>query len=133
MTRAEWNHAITQDHTMKTKSEQVGCQSPCVFCTCIQYDPISTAQQSAKAFISMNIMLLHFVCPSEGREAAPRSRNFKIREIEILLGVCPRAGCDKNYAEVGAYNSSWIKSYEHRSKLFLLVPHLHDSHAFFVF
>ena len=66
MTRAEWNHAFTQDHTMKTKSEQVGCQSPWVFCTCIQYDPISTAQQSAKAFISMNIMLLHFVCPSEG-------------------------------------------------------------------
>ena len=66
MTRAEWNHAFTQDHTMKTKSEQVGCQSPWVFCTCIQYDPISTAQQNAKAFISMNIMLLHFVCPSEG-------------------------------------------------------------------
>ena len=31
MTRAEWNHAFTQDHTMKTKSEQVGCQSPWVF------------------------------------------------------------------------------------------------------
>jgi len=63
---SRWNHAFTQDHTMKTKSEQVGCQSTWVFCTCIQYDPISTAQQNAKAFISMNIMLLHFVCPSEG-------------------------------------------------------------------
>ena len=30
------------------------------------------------------------------REAAPRSRNFKIREIEFFLGVCPRAGCDRN-------------------------------------
>ena len=66
MTRAEWNHAFTQDHTMKTKSEQVGCQSPWVFCTCIQYGPISTARQSAKVFIPMNITLLHFVCPSEG-------------------------------------------------------------------
>ena len=66
MTRAEWNHAFTQDHTMKTKSEQVGCQSTWVFCTHIQYDPISTAQHNAKALISMNIMLFHFVCPSEG-------------------------------------------------------------------
>ena len=30
------------------------------------------------------------------REAAPRSRNFKLREIEFFLGVCPRAGCDRN-------------------------------------
>ena len=66
MTRAEWNYAFTQDHTMKTKSEQVGCQSPWVFCTCIQYGPISTARQSAKVFIPMNITPLHFFCPSEG-------------------------------------------------------------------
>ena len=31
-----------------------------------------------------------------GRESAPRSRNFKIREIEFFLGVCPRAGFDRN-------------------------------------
>ena len=67
------------------------------------------------------------------REAAPRSRNFKIREIEFFLGVCASAAIYKNYAEVGAYNSSWIKSYEHRSKFFFLVPRLHDSHAFFRF
>ena len=70
---------------------------------------------------------------SSTREAAPRSRNFKIREIEFFLGACASAAIYKNYAEVGAYNSSWIKSYEHRSKLFFLVPHLHVSHAFFRF
>ena len=47
--------------------------------------------------------------------------------------VYASAAIYKNYAEVGAYNSSWIKSYEHRSKFILLVPDLHDSHAFFRF
>ena len=34
--------------------------------------------------------------------------------------VYASAAIYKNYAEVGAYNSSWIKSYEHRSKFIFI-------------
>ena len=33
---------------------------------------------------------------SFSRDAASRSRKFKIREVEFFLGVCPRGGCDRN-------------------------------------
>ena len=48
-----------------------------------------------------------------------------------FFGVCASAAIYKKYPEVGAYNSPWIKSYEHRSKNVFFVAHLHDSHAFF--
>ena len=32
----------------------------------------------------------------------------------FFSGVCAGAAISKKYPEVGAYNSPWIKSYEHR-------------------
>ena len=35
---------------------------------------------------------------------------------QFFSGVCAGAAISKKYPEVGAYNSPWIESYEHRSK-----------------
>ena len=80
------------------------------FVNAVSYDPDE----------QIEVLWQYFCVTNPTREAAPRSRNFKIREIEFFLGACASAAIYKNYAEVGAYNSSWIKSYEHRSKFIFI-------------
>ena len=61
----------------------------------------------------------------EGREVELGGIHEKIdflnsSQNRYFFFVYASAAIYKNYAEVGAYNSSWIKSYEHRSKFIFI-------------